>query len=184
MSQLKHYLFAGAACALLAAAQLPAQTPPAGQGGPAGAGMGAGGMQPVADSKEDTERKAVVQAWGALIDQGKVDEAFQKYVSKDFTEHSYMARRMSGKDKMGYNEVLPFFTKFMAGTPGSKDKLVETLTANDEMVTYRGRKGQDILRVVNGKITDHWDTLQAQGAGGAGGPPAGGAPQGGPPPAQ
>ncbi|MGC3982917.1 MAG: hypothetical protein QM808_16825 [Steroidobacteraceae bacterium] len=135
----------------------PAGAPAGGQGG-----MG-GGMQPAADSKDDIARKAVVQGFGDLIDAGKVDEAFEKYVSKDFVEHAYTPRRMSGKDKMGYNDVMPFFKQFMAGTPGDKAKLVEIMVVNDEMVTYHGRKGQDIFRVVNGKITDHWDTIH-QGA--------------------
>jgi predicted SnoaL-like aldol condensation-catalyzing enzyme len=127
---------------------------------------GMGGMMQYPDSKEDAARKEVVQNFGALIDAGKVDEAFEKYVSKDYVEHAYTPRRMSGQDKMGYNEIKPFFEKFMVRAPGDTSKLVEIMVVNDELVTYNGRKGQDIFRVANGKITDHWDTIH-QGAGGS-----------------
>ncbi len=177
---------AAVAATMWSALALSQGAPPAGAP-PAGApGMG-GGMQQAADSKDDIARKAVVQGWGDLIDAGKVEEAFEKYVSKDFNEHAYTPRRMAGKDKMGYADVLPFFTKFMAGTPGDKSKLVEIMVVNDEIVTYHGRKGQDILRVVNGKITDHWDTIH-QGAAPAAAVDApaagGGMGAGGPPPAK
>jgi predicted SnoaL-like aldol condensation-catalyzing enzyme len=121
-------------------------------------------MPAAVESEADKAQKAIVQNFGDLIDVGKADEAFEKYMSKDFVEHSYMARRMTNKDKPGYADVLPFFKNWMArrADEGNK-KLVEELVVNDEMVTYNGRRGQDIFRVVSGKITDHWDTLHQKG---------------------
>ena len=162
MAIIKNGLVMVAFCAVgtLAFAQ---GAPPAGAGGPPGAGGPTGGgaaMTQQVDSAEDTARKAVVQNFGDLIDQGKADEAFAKYMSRDFVDHSYMAKRMMKKDKPGYDDVLPFFKNWMArrADEGNK-KLVAELVVNDDMVTYNGRRGQDIFRVVNGKITDHWDTL-------------------------
>jgi predicted SnoaL-like aldol condensation-catalyzing enzyme len=57
----------------------------------------------------------------------------------------------------------------MGGGKGAPAKpFVEKLTSDDDMVTASGRVGQDIYRVQDGKITDHWDTL----GGFTGGPPA------------
>jgi hypothetical protein len=106
-----------------------------------------------------------------------------------------MARRMMKTDKPGYNDMLPFFKGWMArrADEGNK-KLVEELVVNDEMVTYNGRRGQDTFRVVNGRITDHWDaspmgkqSLPGENnlggrAGGPGGPGAAPARAGAPPP--
>ncbi|MFT3907466.1 MAG: hypothetical protein QM718_14310 [Steroidobacteraceae bacterium] len=169
-------LIASGATLLAGAQGAPAAGPPGG---------GAGGppaMAAAQDNALEADGKATIQGWGKLIDAGKVDEAFEKYVSKRFNDHSHLAQRFAGVPKVGYAEALKLFKQF-AARPGT---LVEQITANDAMVTIKGKLGQDIFRVEKGKITDHWDTLGgftgggggAPGAG-AGGPPGGGA--GGPP---
>lgn len=156
--------------------------PQGGAGGPPPGGM-QGPMTSPADTPADTARKAVVQGWGDLIDQGKVDEAFERYVSKNFIEHSYMAKRMVGKDKAGWTEIHNFFKQRMGNGAPPGRKIAETLVANDEMVTIDGRIGQDIYRVVDGKIVEHWDTIH-QGAGSPLNAKTAGTGTGGPPPGQ
>jgi predicted SnoaL-like aldol condensation-catalyzing enzyme len=138
-------------------------------------------MSRVEKSPEEKANEAVVQSFGKLIDAGKVDEAFDKYVSKDFNDHSDMLRNMLKKQQVGYADAASMFKKMPemgGGGAGPKKAFVEKITADDDMVTAQGRVGQDIYRVKDGKITDHWDTLGGftGGGPGPGGPPAPGAP--------
>lgn len=157
-----------ALCATLPAAALaqgtpPGGPPPGGAGGPPpGAGSPPNGsvqsaMAAVKDTPQETANKQTVEAWGALLDQGMIDEAFQKYVSRNFVDHSEMARAMAKTRNLGYTRVLAIFKVFLAQP--SSQKIVQKISADDDMVTVQGRLGQDIYRVRNGKITDHWDTL-------------------------
>lgn len=127
------------------------------------------------DNAAETSGKATIKAWGALIDAGKLDEAFAKYVSKDFVDHDEVLRAMLKKQKPGYNDALAMFKKIpeMSTGVGAKQAFVEKLNADDEMVVVVGRVGQDLYRVVNGKITDHWNINVDSGA-----PPNNGSPAG------
>lgn len=112
------------------------------------------------DNAAEKSGKATLKAWGALIDAGKVDEAFSRYVSKDFVDHDEVLRVMVKKQKPGYDDALAMFKKMPemgGGGTGAKKAFVEQLNADDEMVVVLGRVGQDLYRVVDGKITDHWN---------------------------
>lgn len=108
-----------------------------------------------------------------MLGEGKVKEAFELYVSKDFVEHSHLVRALAKTDKPGYTETLAFFNREASGQgPGgpapkpasdapkggvSGLKNAQLAVVNDDMVTQYGGLGVDLFRVKEGKITDHWD---------------------------
>ena len=100
--------------------------------------------------------KLVLINFGKLVDAGQVDQAFRRYVSRNFVDHSDKARAMMHKAAIGYADVVPFFKAMVR--PGSPP-LVQKITADDDIVTVQGLLGQDIFRVEHGKMTDHRDTL-------------------------
>lgn len=109
------------------------------------------------ETKAEVANKKVVVTWAcmSLVD-GNAKEAFEKYVSKDFCDHSHM---ITGglKDCSGYDETEKQFAgmaKMMV--KNGKIEFPIASTVNGEMVTQWGA-GADIFRVHDGKITDHWD---------------------------
>ncbi len=144
------------------------------QGGPPGDGPG-GPVIPTEDTAEERAAKEVVQAWGDMIDEGKVREAFEMYVSRDFVDHSNTPRRMLNKQDIGYDETLQAFEMFIGPHEGT---MVEEIYANANMVTISGKVGRDLFMVEDGKIIAHWDTMQVgRGPAASGGPPPGPPPQ-------
>jgi predicted SnoaL-like aldol condensation-catalyzing enzyme len=112
------------------------------------------------DNAQEAANKAVVTGWTQMLSQGLVKEAFAKYISPNFREHSELVIQLSKKKNPGYNEVLGFMLKDNAAG-GLKPKngmvIAEVLVADQDMVTMYGQLGADVFRVKNGKITDHWD---------------------------
>jgi len=128
------------------------------------------------ESPQETANKQVVLAWSQLLGSGRAQEAFEKYVSKDFVEHSHLVTRHTKTGHAGYAEALAFLSRDLStnGAPGSAPpaatapaaapaaaaptrRLAGVLVADDDHVTMYGGIGADIFRVENGKITDHWD---------------------------
>jgi predicted SnoaL-like aldol condensation-catalyzing enzyme len=114
------------------------------------------GVRHIAVTRQETAAKQVLINFGKLVDAGKVDLAFQLYVSPQFVDHSDRARAMMHKAVVGYADSVPFFKAMVR--PGAP-QLVQKVTADDDIVTVQGLLGQDIFRVEHGQITDHWDTL-------------------------
>lgn len=109
------------------------------------------------ETKEEAAAKKIAFQWacGVLVE-GKAKEAFEKYVSKDFCDHSHMANA-GLKPCATYDETMKMFSG-MAGmmTKNGKIEFPVVATVNGEMVSQYGA-GVDIFRVHDGKITDHWD---------------------------
>lgn len=109
------------------------------------------------ETKAEAAAKKIALQWacGVLVE-GKTKEAFEKYVSKDFCDHSHMANA-GLKACSGYDEVLKQFAGMSAMfAKGGKVEFPVVATVNGELVTQYG-EGVDIFRVHDGKITDHWD---------------------------
>lgn len=109
------------------------------------------------ETKDEAAAKKVAFTWACMVlVEGKVKEGFEKYVSKDFCDHSHMAN--SGlKPCASYEETLKLFSGMSSMM--IKDGKIEfpvMATVNGEMVTQWGA-GADIFRVHDGKLTDHWD---------------------------
>lgn len=99
----------------------------------------------VPESKEESDNKTIVLNWFRLsFQEGKASEAFEKYVSRDFKEHS---RRLRG----GYDSTLKVLSSMKPRALNPK------ALVNDEIVFVQSEIGNEVFRVQNGKITDHWD---------------------------
>lgn len=109
------------------------------------------------ETKAEAANKKIVFTWTCMsLVEGKADEAFDLYVSKDFCDHSHM---ITGglKECASWAETRKMFERM--GGMMSKNGTIEfpvAATVNGEMVTQWGA-GADIWRVHDGKITDHWD---------------------------
>jgi predicted SnoaL-like aldol condensation-catalyzing enzyme len=113
-----------------------------------------GPISPFGETPQEMANKRVLFEWNHLsIIEGRRKEAFEKYVSRDFCDHSHMSTRAQ-KDCAGFDEL--------AGRPAKAVQLGDTVelpimaTVDGDMVTMYGA-GVDIFRVVDGRITDHWD---------------------------
>lgn len=116
-----------------------------------------GPLTPYGEMPTEAAAKKIAFEWNCMaMVQGKAKEAFEKYVSKDFCDHSHLMTQ-GKKDCGNYEETLANFTR-MVQQFGSGDSLEVPVmtTVNGELVTMYGA-GVDIFRVKNGKLTDHWD---------------------------
>jgi predicted SnoaL-like aldol condensation-catalyzing enzyme len=109
------------------------------------------------ETKDEAASKKLVFEWACmtLVD-GKVKEAFAKYVSRNFCDHSHMVT--AGLKPCGdYAETETAFEGMskMLVKNGRIEFPIQG-TVNGEMVTQWGA-GADIFRVHAGKLTDHWD---------------------------
>lgn len=130
-----------------ALAQSPPGAPPAMAPGP----------MPAEETEQEAAARQVVVEWGRLIDEGRIEQAFELYVSRDFVDHSNTPRRMLNKQDIGYAETLEAFVRFIGPREGT---MVEQVYVNESMVTIRGKVGRDLFMVRDGKIVAHWDTMQ------------------------
>jgi len=109
------------------------------------------------ETKSEAANKKIVYTWTCMsLVEGKVDQAFDLYVSKDFCDHSHMINH-GLKDCSDWAETRAMFERL--GAMSAKSSSLEfpvAATVNGEMVTQWGA-GADIWRVHNGLITDHWD---------------------------
>ena len=120
-------------------------------------------------TSQEAANMQVVLRWSRLLFSGHPGEAFQRYVSKRFVEHSHLVTSRLKDGQAGYAQALAFLTQDLGAapaeasdsestdTPAPPQKALPTLVADGDMVTLYSRIGADIFRVQNGKITDHWD---------------------------
>lgn len=107
---------------------------------------------------EETAAKRIVFEWNcAMMVERNVEAAFERYVAEDWCDHAHMVTR--GENRCGtYEETMALFAR-MNSEPLEDDEIIEFPTqymVNGDHVTVYGA-GVDIFRVVNGKLTDHWD---------------------------
>lgn len=97
------------------------------------------------ETPAESASKAIVLNWFNLtFVEGNATEAFAKYVSHDFVEHS---RRVRGN----YDSTLKALAAMKARA------LKPTAFVDDEIVFVQSEIGNEVFRVQHGKITDHWD---------------------------
>jgi len=109
------------------------------------------------ETKSEAANKKIVYSWTCMaLAEGKADQAFDQYVSKDFCDHSHMINA-GLKDCADFSETKKMFERLGSmAKPGGSIEFPIAATVNGELVTQWGA-GADIWRVHNGKITDHWD---------------------------
>jgi len=117
-----------------------------------------GPVTPYGETPEEAAAKRVVFEYLHMKNiQGKAIEAFEKYLSKDYCNHSHLSTK-AAVACAGYDATVESWLSRYP-TPNKPGDIIELPTigsVNGEMVTMYG-KGVDIFRVVDGKITDHWD---------------------------
>ncbi|MGC3979726.1 MAG: hypothetical protein QM808_00520 [Steroidobacteraceae bacterium] len=115
-----------------------------------------GPLTPYGETTAEMKAKRTVFLWNhMLMVQGKGKEAFEKYVSADFCDHSHMVT--GGKKACGTrDEVAAMLGNRPAAKIGDRIEMPTMASVTGEIVTMYGA-GVDVFRVVNGKITDHWD---------------------------
>lgn len=116
-----------------------------------------GPLTPYGETTAEMNAKSIVFRWNYLMMiQGKGKEAFEKYVSADFCDHSHMVTR-GKKDCATREEVMASpIMQFKAAKIGDRLEYPTLATVDGELVTMYGA-GIDLFRVHDGKITDHWD---------------------------
>ncbi|MGC3981287.1 MAG: hypothetical protein QM808_08520 [Steroidobacteraceae bacterium] len=111
------------------------------------------------ETAEEAANKKLVMEWMYMQQvEGKPKEAFEKYVSKNYCNHSHMTAGMDRKCA-SYDEMLAKALK-APNTMGAEMWKNNSWVAsvNGEMVTVFGVGGGiNIFRVADGKVTDHWD---------------------------
>lgn len=121
-----------------------------------------GPLTPYAETQKESDAKRTVFRWNFMsIIQGKRQEAAAKFMADNFCDHSHMLTRAQ-KDCATRDEVAN--RPMAAREPlkvGDRVEIPRLATVSGEMVTMYGA-GVDIFRVVDGKITDHWDASPGQ----------------------
>ncbi|MFT3905898.1 MAG: hypothetical protein QM718_06310 [Steroidobacteraceae bacterium] len=117
-----------------------------------------GPVTPYGETAAEAARKKLMFDWLYMVMiQRKPQQAFEKYVSRDYCNHGHLSTQ-GKRDCSDYNETLARWVKNYARplNPGEQIEMPRLATVNGEMVTMYG-EGVDIFRVHDGKITDHWD---------------------------
>ncbi|MGC3981449.1 MAG: hypothetical protein QM808_09335 [Steroidobacteraceae bacterium] len=117
-----------------------------------------GPVTPYGETPKEAAAKRIMFEFNHLnMVLGKPKEAYEKYVAKNFCNHGHLSTYMK-KDCSNYDESLAgaISRGGKAAKVGDKLEIPTMASVNGEMVTMYGA-GVDIFRVVNGKITDHWD---------------------------
>jgi len=117
-----------------------------------------GPVTPFGETPAEAAAKKVAFEWVQMnMVLRKPQEAFEKYVSRDYCNHGHLSTG-GQRDCAGYQETYDRWVKnwSVPVKPGEKIELPVMATVNGEMVTMFG-EGVDIFRVHDGKLTDHWD---------------------------
>ncbi|MGC3980616.1 MAG: hypothetical protein QM808_05085 [Steroidobacteraceae bacterium] len=117
-----------------------------------------GPVTPYGELPEEAAAKRVMFDWLYMLEvERKPKEAFEKYVSKNYCNHSHISTK-GKKPCFSYEETLASWIERHPEPlkPGQKIEIPTMASVNGEMVTMYGA-GVDVFRVVDGKITDHWD---------------------------
>ena len=117
-----------------------------------------GPTTPYGETAAEKAAKKVVFEWNCMtMVERKPREAFDRYVSKDWCDHGHLITQ--GKQECGSIEgTIRMFQRFGSQPLKDTDTLEFPLmsSVDGDHVTAYGA-GVDIFRVVNGKLTDHWD---------------------------
>ena len=106
-------------------------------------------------------KKVVVDFYRTVFIEKKVREGFERYVVRDYIQHNPLVAT-------GREAAVKVLSQRV--TPASVTDIKRVIAEGDLVVLHvhsrntlqdRGRAVVDIFRVSNGKITEHWDVIQA-----------------------
>lgn len=121
-------------------------------------GVQVGPVTPYGELKGEAQAKRIMFEFVYMnMIERKPAEAFEKYVSKSYCNHSHLSTKGT-KSCADYEETKARWVNNWSkpAQPGEKVEYPQYASVNGEMVTMYGA-GVDIFRVHDGKITDHWD---------------------------
>lgn len=115
----------------------------------------------VSESQEAKNKELVINFYKAVFTDKKVAEAFKKYATPDYIQHSPLATDVPA--------TINFLQAYMDGTPGHGWELKRALADGDLVALHvhswsgpddPGRAIVDIFRVENGLVAEHWEVIQ------------------------
>lgn len=107
-------------------------------------------------------KKLVVDFFTLLLVDKKPQEAFDKYVAKQYIQHNPVADD-------GWTDAINFLNGWFAQNPKSVIQIKRVIADGDLVAVHhhmrtspevRGLAAVDIFRVENGKVVEHWDVVQ------------------------
>lgn len=116
----------------------------------------------IEESPAEQQARHVVEEWYRLRATGHGREAVEQYMAKDFVSHSHVRGLHQPKDgKSDYQRELEMAERMSSRSmplPSGLTLEPVQMRVDDDLVTYyAGNIAVDIMRVKDGKITDHWD---------------------------
>lgn len=116
-----------------------------------------------ADPNLEANKKTVSAFYDLAFNQHQPAEAMKKYVGETYKQHN----PFSGDGKQPF---VDFFSGYFKQNPQVRVEIKRLIAEGDLVVVHvlskqnpadRGNAVVDIFRVTNGKISEHWDVVQA-----------------------
>lgn len=113
------------------------------------------------ESREAGNRELVLTFYRVIFDDHKVAEAFEKYATPNYIQHSPLAQDLPS--------TIRFLQSYLDGTPGHTWELKRVLADGDLVALHiysqsgpddPGRAIVDIFRVENERVVEHWEVIQ------------------------
>jgi len=115
----------------------------------------------ITEAQEEKNKELVINFYKAVFTDKKVAEAFKKYATPGYIQHSPMATNVQA--------TIEFLQSYMDNTPGHGWELKRALADGDLVALHvhswsspddPGRAIVDIFRVENGMVAEHWEVIQ------------------------
>lgn len=116
---------------------------------------------PVSEAQEAKNRELVLTFYRTIFDDRKVAEAFEKYATPNYIQHSPLAADVPS--------TIQFLQSYLDGTPDHWWEVKRVLADGDLVALHihsrvgandPGRAIVDIFRVENGRVVEHWEVIQ------------------------
>jgi len=113
------------------------------------------------DAQEAENTELVLKFYRTIFDDHKVAEAFEKYATPDYVQHSPLAENVPS--------TIQFLQSYLDATPDHWWEVKRVLADGDLVALHihsrvgaadPGRAIVDIFRVENDRVVEHWEVIQ------------------------
>ena len=113
------------------------------------------------EAQEAKNMELVLKFYRTIFDDHKVAEAFEKYATPDYIQHSPLAESVPS--------TIQFLQSYLDATPDHWWEVKRVLADGDLVALHihsrvgaadPGRAIVDIFRVENGRVVEHWEVIQ------------------------